>query len=477
MVKQHPFTGTGIGTYFIVSNQYQDKTYKKYRFFKENAHNYYLQIASELGVFALLLWLLIIFISFKRGLRYLSFGTDTKEQNFVSGLLFGLAAYLLTMLTGHPLLLVSQQLFFWFYVAILAISSNFITIREADNSLISKTAIKYKYSTHLIILLLGGLFFWSYAYLTPRSDQYGFYKFESNVESFKDKSSELIFKWNWTMKEAQIDLLAASDILRLHVTAGKLNSTLPEGLKLNLFINDQLLDSIHFINGGSKILSYYVPDIKNTDIVLKLQVSRTFNPSLLGESSDNRDLGVQICVERNYETWPPLYNGLPIIQADNVILNKTAYIVQNKNTKINFPIRLFLNRLPLKGTGLYQNEKWPAGALPEGFNDNPAEVRWTGMRASIPLSERLKEEGGQIFLMAAHPDIQQNNVQMTVLADEQVIREETFSDNSWKKLSFIPEDLAETEILTFKLDRTWNPKLSGLSEDTRDLGAAVFMPK
>ncbi len=99
------------------------------------------------------------------------------------------------------------------------------------------------------------------------------------------------------------------------------------------------------------------------------------------------------------------------------------------------------------------------------------------MRASIPLPLRLKTEGGQIFLKVAHPDVYKNSVRMIVLADERVISEETFYDHSWKKLSFIPEDLADTEILTFKLDRTWNPKLSGLSEDIRDLGVAVFIPK
>ena len=114
-------------------------------------------------------------------------------------------------------------------------------------------------------------------------------------------------------------------------------------------------------------------------------------------------------------------------------------------------MNLFLNRVPLEGTGLYQKEKWPAGALPEGFNDNPAEVRWTGMRASLPLTKQLKAEGGKIFLRVAHPDVQQNNVQMTVLADERVVREETFSDHSWKNFSFSSGDLANTEILTFKL--------------------------
>ncbi len=122
----------------------------------------------------------------------------------------------------------------------------------------------------------------------PHKDRYGLYPVVSN----KAKSGKLIFShYCWTAKEAQVSLRAASDILSLHITASKFNSSLPEGLKLNLFVNDQLLDSVHFINGGNKTLSYYIPGIKNTDFVLKLQVNRTFNSSLWGKSSYGKDLG------------------------------------------------------------------------------------------------------------------------------------------------------------------------------------------
>jgi len=63
------------------------------------------------------------------------------------------------------------------------------------------------------------------------------------------------------------------------------------------------------------------------------------------------------------------------------------------------------------------------------------------------------------------------------MADSRLIIEKTFSDHSWKKITLNRNDLAEAEILTLILNRTWNPKLTGQSEDTRDLGAAILIPK
>jgi hypothetical protein len=35
------------------------------------------------------------------------------------------------------------------------------------------------------------------------------------------------------------------------------------------------------------------------------------------------------------------------------------------------------------------------------------------------------------------------------------------------------EELTSTEVLTYQVSRTWNRKLAGISEDSRDLGVAV----
>ncbi len=430
MVKEHPVTGTGIGSYIKISNKFNEKTERKWILFKDNAHNYYLQLASELGIFALLLWLSIIFLSFKKGLKFLSSATMNSKESFIYGLLFGVTAYILTMFSGHPLLLPSQQLFFWFYIAILAIPCNYCAATKIDKNYDKAKTIKHKYFNYLTILFFGTILLWSYVNNFPKTEIYGMYRYEY----LKNKSGNYNL-WRWTMKEAKQKFTAKSDVLNITITANTANSTLPEGLQLKLFQNGRLLDSLNYINGGSKILSYYVPGLKNNEHTLRTNVSRTFNPYHMGTSNDNRDLGVMI-------------------------------------NKIKFQ-----DRLSEDGIGLYRKEKSGADTLPEGFQEKPAEIRWTGMRASMYLPEYFKEKGGDIFLKVTHPDVQQNNVKIKIMADSQIIIEETFSDHSWKKITLTRNDLADTGILTLILDRTWNPKLAGQSNDTRDLGAAVLIPE
>ncbi|MBE9574845.1 MAG: hypothetical protein IMF20_06920, partial [Proteobacteria bacterium] len=57
----------------------------------------------------------IIFCVYSAGVRAIPrYG---EYDGFITGLLIGLSAYLITMLTGHPLLLPNQQFLFWFVIA------------------------------------------------------------------------------------------------------------------------------------------------------------------------------------------------------------------------------------------------------------------------------------------------------------------------------------------------------------------------
>ena len=83
-------------------------------------HNYYLQLGADLGIPALLLFLGIIFYAYRAGLEILR---QKDESGYViKGLIFGLSAYLITMLTSHPLLLSNQQFLFWFVIAAISVA-------------------------------------------------------------------------------------------------------------------------------------------------------------------------------------------------------------------------------------------------------------------------------------------------------------------------------------------------------------------
>lgn len=118
ILQEYPVTGSGIGTFRRISPYYHySDTPHPQRL--ENAHNYYLQFAADLGIPALIVFLSIIFCTLRAGFYQLV--QDDGFRNFRRGLLFGFGAYLITMLTGHPLLLSPQQLLFWFVAAMLSV--------------------------------------------------------------------------------------------------------------------------------------------------------------------------------------------------------------------------------------------------------------------------------------------------------------------------------------------------------------------
>ena len=123
IMEEFPITGAGVGTFYRISPRYHDQTVKKWKKrakWRENTHNYYLQFGSELGIPALLIFLGIIFYAYRAGFEVLR--RKDESGYIIKGLLFGLSAYLITMITSHPLLLSNQQFLFWFVIAVISVA-------------------------------------------------------------------------------------------------------------------------------------------------------------------------------------------------------------------------------------------------------------------------------------------------------------------------------------------------------------------
>ena len=108
-----PALGVGVGTYYDRSNEFMPPGIRAI-YGHENAHNYYLQVATELGVigFALFLWWL------GSALASMWHGTQHHPRDGVLlAALCGCIAYLLTCVTGHPFLVVEAAIPFWVSLA------------------------------------------------------------------------------------------------------------------------------------------------------------------------------------------------------------------------------------------------------------------------------------------------------------------------------------------------------------------------
>lgn len=114
-VAAYPMAGIGPGLLCRSLGNFYRAGDTNWRPMFENAHDYFLQLAAETGIFGLLGFLLLI------GTTLRPVFEDGSSQNRRSRLLVaGALAYLATLLTGHALLLSCQTILFWGFLGALS---------------------------------------------------------------------------------------------------------------------------------------------------------------------------------------------------------------------------------------------------------------------------------------------------------------------------------------------------------------------
>ena len=109
MIGAHPLFGVGEGQYYRTSPLFLSPQLAwSYGF--ENAHNYFLQIAAELGLAGLALFIAWIGAALLRSGRALA---QAPRDSRLLGVSAGVAGFLVTCLTGHPLLIGEVAYPFW----------------------------------------------------------------------------------------------------------------------------------------------------------------------------------------------------------------------------------------------------------------------------------------------------------------------------------------------------------------------------
>jgi hypothetical protein len=256
-----------------------------------------------------------------------------------------------------------------------------------------------------------------------RKYEYGFYSYED----VKGK------KVRWTERKAFSKTVVMGSVIDFDVYAMPHNIG-SRGLNFKVFINNELWDEINFTKGEMRRLRYYIPFNKNELIGITTVVNKTFIPIRMGLNKDTRQIGVGISEMK------------------------------------------FVDEVPTEGIGFWGVETLTGEPIPGWPKNTQAKFRWTGLRASMNIKDRFKN-GVTFFLHSSHPDVANNPVRVNILSDGRLTQEVVLMDHQWKKV-FLHHDLLKgSSMLTFKINRTLNPKLLGLSEDYRDLGVAVAIPE
>ena len=257
----------------------------------------------------------------------------------------------------------------------------------------------------------------------PLKNDYGHY--------YPYTRSELYGTMVWLMPQAHSTALARSDVFGLKFIAHPAASQGPRGQRLELYMNDVLLERLHFFNGGDHKRVYYFPRLEGTEMRLKFFSDKSFRPSDFG-GQDDRLLAIA-----------------------------------------RTPIKFYSN-VPSQGIGFHPES---SQALKPLLSPPPAglTVKWTGMRASIPINKKMYRDGG-VWIACIHPDLGKKPLKLSLYVDDSLLAEQLITSYSWRKVPFDGDrQMLVGHILTFQVDRTWNPKLSGVSEVPLDIGLAVAL--
>ena len=125
MLGEHPVIGVGIGHFPLFSQRLRPLLEGGVPQGPENAHNNFLQVGGELGLPALVA--LVLWITFAIAPAFRRLRTNGAERLELA-LVAGLAAFLLTCLVGHPLLVSAVAFPFW--LALAAVHSDVAAVRR-----------------------------------------------------------------------------------------------------------------------------------------------------------------------------------------------------------------------------------------------------------------------------------------------------------------------------------------------------------
>jgi len=272
MIAMRPLGGIGIGRFFKDVSRYASDPARLPRM-QENAHNYFLQLAAEAGVPALLA-LLAIWAGAVAGARRDAGDPDvpTDERWAAIAAAAGLAAFAVTCLTGHSLLLREGQVATWVVAA--------VALGPPSRGR-SPRATGWRAWAPLVVMLVVA------ASIVPRTlaalgavDRTRVFEGLHDAEVWADGRS-----FRWTEREAVFHVPASATSVTF-----TLRSLAPRAQEVDILIDGKRVDHLALADHNWRVVRYLLPAKREQGyLAIGLLVEPTWQAP-----GDRRDLGVML---------------------------------------------------------------------------------------------------------------------------------------------------------------------------------------
>lgn len=285
MTAEHPFTGVGLGRYPRLMTSYGGGVNR------ENAHNFFLQTFAETGVLGGIAFLALcgsVCLVFR---RMVTSGTDHQRALALGGLI-GTVAFLMTLITGHALLLASGQILWASFTILLAACAG--AWSSGTDSAPAVAAAPRRWA--ILALAIAAFLWYPVAGLAkgfgPRPGTWGY-----SWGLYPVEESAPGVKYRWTSARAIMEMAVPRDAIALEwplavpqpVRAGS-----PVRLEARV---DGALHEMTVQTAGVVVWRLPLDPVsaRRERVTIDLRVVPTFVPSReQPPSGDHRELGVQL---------------------------------------------------------------------------------------------------------------------------------------------------------------------------------------
>ena len=289
MVVSRPIFGVGVGGYSLWSAHFSPPELLEI-YYRNNAHNYFLQIAGELGLVGLAVFGWVLFASLRSAWPG-TYGIRRDPLQF--GLIAGVVAFLLTCLTGHPLLIPEVIYPFWIALglAVGAANSDVGPGPQADSARLSRE-VRAPGRRWLVASMVAFLFFSIPARVAREVRELDLTRITYGFHAWEEDQSGTSFRW--TRRRARLHIAGEARFVDIPLRA--LIEAPGHPLDVNIFLDGRPSVRVSLVDNSWQQARVEIPRDKELLVrQVELLVNRTFVPrdSIPG-STDSRELGVQV---------------------------------------------------------------------------------------------------------------------------------------------------------------------------------------
>jgi len=299
MLRKHPLTGIGVGSYIIELPNFAGRLEISSVLdgYTDSAENYFLQVGSEMGLIGLgvALWLFVAVYRLICGsLR--NTGANDRDQFLLIGLIAGLTVVFVSIFFHSYLGAFDAKYFIWLLVGSICV---FFPRKERPVERKSQFVRPFKSAALVLCAIFGVLFLWYSLTDLSLSRSTAENNIDQNFGLYKDEIDPDGRVFRWAKKEAGISVTNAGEELHIPIKASHPGME-KHPVSVNIYLSDEVFSTKVPI--GSLLLkgpewhdfAYALKDILAKKVYLLFETDRTWQPKKLLGENDPRWLAIAL---------------------------------------------------------------------------------------------------------------------------------------------------------------------------------------